>query len=108
MKEQDRTKAFNKFLEETNKLFADEKLREVLHELDVEGEEAFELLSPDPAAFLRYRGVKIPPDYRITVEQQVERQKGGTTVTAYCLRICWWRWCITICIIIRRTTTAVE
>jgi hypothetical protein len=108
MKDQDRTKAFDKFMEETNKLFADPKLREVLHELDAEGEEAFDLLAPDPAAFLRYRGVKIPPDYRITVEQQeVERQKGGST-TAYCLRICWWRWCITICIIVTRTVAAVH
>jgi hypothetical protein len=63
-------------------------------------------LAPDAAAYLRYRGVKIPEDYRITVEAHPEAAAKGTTVTAYCLRICWWRWCIEICIIVvRRTTT---
>jgi hypothetical protein len=96
-------------MDEVSKLLADPKLREVLAELDAEGEEAFELLAPDPAAFLRYQGVKIPPDYQVTVEQTSEARAKGTTTTYYCLRICWWRWCITICIIVvRRTTTAIE
>ena len=107
MREHDRTKAFETFLGNTNKLLADATLREVLQELDEEGEEAFELLAPDAAAYLRYRGVKIPDDYRVTVEQRAEQSAKGTTTTAYCLRICWWRWCITICIIvIRRRLTA--
>ena len=38
MKELDRTKAFSKFMDDVNKLLADEKLREVLQELDAEGE----------------------------------------------------------------------
>lgn len=107
MREYDRTEAFEKFLGNVNKLLGDATLREVLQELDKEGAEAFELLAPDPAAYLRYRGVKIPEDYRVTVEQRAEASAKGTTTTAYCLRICWWRWCITICIIVvRRTTTA--
>jgi hypothetical protein len=107
MRDHDRTAAFEKFMGDVNKLLADERLREVLQELDKEGEEAFDLLAPDPAAFLRYRGVEIPADYRITVEQRTEEAARGTTTTAYCLRICWWRWCITICIIVtRKTTTA--
>jgi hypothetical protein len=106
MREHDRTDALEKFLGNVNELLGDATLREVLQELDKEGEEAFELLAPDPAAYLRYRGVKIPEDYRVTVEQHAEAAAKGTTATAYCLRICWWRWCITICIIIvRRTTT---
>lgn len=106
MREHDRTEAFEKFMGDVNKLLADERLREVLHELDKEGEEAFNMLAPDPAAYLRYRGVEIPADYRITVEQHAEKAAKGTTTTMYCLRICWWRWCITICIIVSRTTTA--
>jgi hypothetical protein len=104
MKEQDRSKAFSKFMEDVSKLLADEKLREVLQELDTEGEEAFELLAPDPGAFLRYRGVKIPADYKVEVQQTAEARTKGTTTTYYCLRICWWRWCITICIIVIRRT----
>lgn len=109
MKDIDRTKAFNSFLDNVNRLLADEKLREVLHELDTEGEEAFDLLETDPAAFLRFQGVAIPEDYRVSVTRQPQPEskaatKGGTTTTSYCLRICWWRWCITICIVITRTT----
>lgn len=106
MKDYDRTDALEKFLGNVNALLGDATLREVLQELDKEGEEAFELLAPDAAAYLRYRGVKLPEDYRVTVEQHAEKAAKGTTTTAYCLRICWWRWCITICIIVvRRTTT---
>jgi hypothetical protein len=109
MKDEDRAKAFGKFLDEVNKLLVNPKLREVLEELDAEGEEAFALLAPDPAAFLRYKGVEIPADYKVTVEQQEERQAGRTTVTLYCLRICWWRWCLTICIVVvSKTSTAAE
>lgn len=112
MRDVDRTKAFDTFLDNVNQLLGDVKLREVLHELDTEGEEAFDLLQTDPAAFLRYQGVVIPEDYRISVtrspdpESQAAAKKGGATSTAYCLRICWWRWCITICIIITRTNRA--
>jgi hypothetical protein len=113
MKEHDRTEAFEKFIGNVNRLLADERLREVLQELDKEGEEAFDLLAPDPAAYLRYRGVEIPEDYRITVEQQEEPVEGTTaaarrtrtTTTRYCVRICWWRWCVSICITISRRTT---
>jgi hypothetical protein len=110
MKEHDRSRAFNSFLDTVSRLLADETLREVLRELDAEGEEAFDLLATDPAAFLKFQGVENPDGYRVSVTRQPEPEtaaatKGGTTTTAYCLRICWWRWCITICIIITRTTT---
>lgn len=108
VKDIDRTKPFNAFLDNVSRLLADDKLREVLHELDSEGEEAFDLLATDPAAFLRYQGVAIPDDYRVSVTRQPEEAAAtkGTTATIYCLRICWWRWCFTICIVIIRTTTA--
>lgn len=108
MKDIDRTKAFDSFLDTANRLLTDARLREVLHELDSEGQEAFDLLAVDPAAFLRYQGVEIPEDYRVSVTRQPDTEAAakGTTTTAYCLRICWWRWCITICIIVVRTTTA--
>jgi hypothetical protein len=109
MKEADRTRAFSSFLDTVNRLLADESLREVLRELDAEGEEAFDLLATDPASFLRFQGVDIPDGYRVAVTRQPEPETAaagkGTTTTAYCLRICWWRWCVTICIIITRTTT---
>ena len=110
MKDIDRTKAFDTFLDHAGRLLGDTRLREVLHELDAEGEEAFDLLAVDPASFLRYQGVEIPADYRISVTRRpdpdtaVARSKGSTT-TAYCLRICWWRWCITNCIIVVRSRT---
>jgi len=109
MKDIDRSAALDTFLDHAGRLLTDVRLREVLHELDTEGEEAFDLLAVDPAAFLRYQGVEIPDGYRISATRQAEPDSTaaatkGTTTTAYCLRICWWRWCITICIIVVRTT----
>lgn len=104
MKEQDRRPAFDRFMEGVNRLLADRNFREVLMELDAEEEEAVSLLAPDPAAFLRYRGVEIPEDFRLSVEKTSEAATtggattGGNRTVCYCLRICWWRWCITICI----------
>ena len=104
VKQYDRGPTFDKFLENVNRLMADKNFREVLHEIDTEEGEAISLLAPDPAAFLRHRGVKIPEDYRISVEEQLADStpskpgKPGKQTVCYCLRICWWRWCITICI----------
>jgi hypothetical protein len=100
-KEQDRKPAFEKFMEGVNGLLADRHFREVLMELDAaQGEDALSLLGPDPAAFLRYRGVQLPQDFRFSVESHGEAATTGVGIhiTCYCLRICWWRWCISICI----------
>jgi hypothetical protein len=97
VRERDRTEGFQKFTEGVTALLGDENFREVLVELDAEGEEAASLLAPDPAAFLRQRGVEIPQDFRLSVEKSSQGGAGGRTV-CYCLRICWWRWCISICI----------
>jgi hypothetical protein len=101
VKEHDGRAAFEKFMEGVNRLLADENFREVLLELEAEGEEAVSLLAPDPAAFLRYRGVQIPEDFYLTVEQSSEKATGGgggQTKVCYCLRICWWRWCVEFCV----------
>lgn len=102
----DGRKSFQNFMDGFNRLMADEKFREVLLELDSEGEKAINLLAPDPAAFLRFQGVQIPEDFRIAVEQHSEAASKGTRTVRYCLRICWWRWCISICISRTTTTTA--
>ncbi len=122
VKEYDRGPAFDEFLKNVNRLLADKNMREILGELDTEEAEAVSILGPDPAAFMRHRGVKIPEDYRITLEEQVTPfaapgtgGTGGTgggkpTRTCWCLRICWWRWCVTICIckiVTTGTTTAI-
>ena len=106
MKDEDRSEAFDRFMEGVNGLLSDRNFREILQELDREGEEAASLLAPDPAAYLRHRGVQIPEDFRLSVERRAEGEAavgtgtggGGRRVVCYCLRICWWRWCIEICI----------
>jgi len=52
-----------------SRLQADPHFREVLRELDEGWKETFSLLASDPAAFLRYRGVQIPQDFRVSVKQ---------------------------------------
>jgi hypothetical protein len=115
MKDEDRSEAFDRFMEGVNGLLADRTFREVLLELDREGEEAASLLASDPAAFLKFRGVQIPEDFRLSVEKRVEGEATAAAVgtgpgtdlgpgtrqprvVCYCLKICWWRWCIEICV----------
>lgn len=100
MKDYDRRAAFDHFMENVNRLVADRHFRDVLMDLDAEGEEAVSLLAPDPAAYLRHQGVQIPQDFRLSVDKTTEAAPttGGSRTVCYCLRICWWRWCITICI----------
>ncbi len=111
MDDAQREKAFGAFLQNANRLLADERLREVLTEIDASGRDALEQLGPDATAALRFRGVDIPQDYRVELVEDVEdaaaaAKKGkGTSTTKYCLRICWWRWCVEVCVVIERTTT---
>jgi hypothetical protein len=100
-KEQDRKPAFEQFMEGVNSLLADRRFREILMELDAaNGEDVVSLLAPDPAAFLRYRGVQIPQDFRFSVEKHPEAVPTGVGlhINCYCLQICWLRWCVWICI----------
>jgi hypothetical protein len=96
-KEYDRRPAFEKFLKGVSALLADGKFREVLLEIDAEDTEAVNLLATDPAAFLRYRGVRIPEDFRLSIEETSGESARGRRIVCYCLKICWWRWCIEIC-----------
>lgn len=107
MKDDDRSEAFDKFMEGVNGLLTDRTFREVMLELDREGEEAAGILASDPAAYLKYRGVQIPEDFRLSVERRIEEEAaaagtgtgtGGRRVVCYCLEICWWRWCVKFCI----------
>jgi hypothetical protein len=60
---------FDYFMENVNRLLADQHFREVLRELDEGKKETLSLLASDPTAFLRYRGVQIPQDFRISVKK---------------------------------------
>lgn len=75
MKDEDRSEAFEKFMEGVNGLLADRSFREVLLELDREGKEAASLLAPDPAAFLKQHG-QIPEDFRLSVERRIDDETG--------------------------------
>jgi hypothetical protein len=82
VKEQDRKPAFEKFMEGVNGLLADRHFRQVLMELDAaEKEETLSLLAPDPAAFLRYRGVQVPQDFRFSVKTHSEATATGGGLT---------------------------
>jgi hypothetical protein len=106
-KEEDRNPTFEKFMEGVNQLLVDRSLREVLREVDAREEETISLLTSDPAAFLRYRGIQIPEYFRVSVHQKSEEAAKGTTTTRYCLTVCAWRWCFTICLE-RTTKTSLE
>jgi hypothetical protein len=99
MKEQDEKAAFEKFLQGVNGLLGDRHFRDVLLELNGAKEDAVSLLTPDPAAFLKYRGIQIPEDFRFSVEKHPAAATTGTglKIDCYCLQICWLRWCIWIC-----------
>jgi hypothetical protein len=103
MEETERAPAFEKFIESTNRLLADDSFREVLRELEAEGEKVVGTIARDPAGFLESRGVELPDHFRVSLEQYAESAVKGTTTTRYCLRICAWHWCIEICI--SKTTT---
>ena len=67
--ERDGKPAFDYFMDNVNRLLADQHFREVLRELDEGRKETLSLLASDPAAFLRYRGVQIPQDFRVSVKK---------------------------------------
>lgn len=107
MRDEDRTELFEKFMEGVSGLLADRTFREVLTELEGEGEEAASLFASDPAAFLKHRGVQIPEDFRLSVERQIEGEAeaaapgtgtgGGRRVVCWCLKVCFLWWCFTVC-----------
>ncbi len=50
-----------------------------LMEITAEEEEAISVLAPDPAALLRYRGVQIPEDFRLSMEKHAEAATAAGT-----------------------------
>ena len=99
--ERDGKAAFDYFITNVNRLLADEHFREVLRELDEGRKESLSLLASDPAAFLRYRGVQIPQDFRVSVNKTSKNDAthggGGHIVICDCVEVCFLRYCIILC-----------
>jgi hypothetical protein len=95
--------AFDYFMENVNRLLADQHLREVLRELDEGRKETLSLLASDPAAFLRYRGVQIPQDFRVSVKKTSKEEVasngggGGRIIICDCVEFCFLGWCSILC-----------
>jgi hypothetical protein len=97
----DRKAALDDFMENVSRLLADRHFREVLTELDEKREDTLSLLAPDPATFLRDRGVQIPQDFRLSVDMRSEAATGGGggwQRGCICLVICRGAWCVWICL----------
>jgi hypothetical protein len=94
--------AFDYFMDNVTRLQADQHFREVLSELDEGRKETLSLLASDPAAFLRYRGVQIPQDFRVSVKKRphdaaTEGGGGGPIIICDCVEFCFLRYCVIYC-----------
>jgi hypothetical protein len=101
-KERDEKGAFDYFMDNLTRLQADQRFREVLRELDQGQKETLSLIASDPAAFLRYRGVQIPQDFRISVKKMphdaaVKGGGGGPIIMCDCVEVCFLRYCVIYC-----------
>ena len=93
---------FDYFMENVNHLLADQHFREVLRELDEGRKETLSLLASDPAAFLRYRGVQIPQDFRVSVKKTSKDAAAdgggeGHIIICDCVEVCFLRYCLILC-----------
>lgn len=99
----DERSAFDYFWDNANRLQADQNFREVLKELDEGRQETLSLLVSDPAGFLRFRGIQIPQDFRVSMKKTVEPAVApggggaGYEITCDCIVICFLRYCGIIC-----------
>jgi hypothetical protein len=78
--ERDGNAAFDYFMDNVSRIQADKHFREVLREFGEGRKETLSLFASDPAAFLRYRGVQIPQDFRVSVKRRphdADEQGGG-------------------------------
>ena len=95
--------AFDYFWDNTHRLQADQNFREVMRELDEGRKETLSLLVSDPAGFLRFRGIQIPQDFRVSVKRTVEQVApgggggSGHEIVCDCIVICFLRYCGIIC-----------
>ena len=102
MAEEREGRAFDYFMENVNRLLADQHFREVLRELDEGRKETLSLLVSDPGAFLRYRGVQIPQDLRVSVRKtskDAATHGGGEgyIIICDCVEVCFLRYCMILC-----------
>lgn len=96
---------FDYFMDNISRLQADQNFREVLRELDEGRKETLSLLASDPAAFLRYRGVQIPQDFRVSVKRRPHDDAavkgggggGGPIIICDCVEVCFLRYCVIFC-----------
>jgi hypothetical protein len=93
---------FDYYMESVNRLIADQHFREVLRELDEGRKETLSLLASDPPAFLRYRGVQVPQDFRVSIRRtskDAATHGGGEGIILICdcLEVCFLRWCSIFC-----------
>jgi hypothetical protein len=100
--ERDGRAVFDDFMENVNRLLADQHFREVLRELDEGRKETLSLLASDPAAFLRRRGVQIPQDFRVSVKKTskdavAQGGGGGPIFICDCVEVCFFRYCMILC-----------
>ena len=102
-------------MESVKRLHADQHFREVLRELDEGKKDTLSLLASDAAAFLRYRGVQIPQDFRISVKKTFKDAAthepltraeigeirggggGGYIIICDCIEVCFLRYCSILC-----------
>lgn len=102
--DQDGRSAFDYFWENVNRLQADQHFREVLRELAEGRKDTLSPLVSDPAAFLRYRGVQLPQDFRVSVKRTVEDAAPdgsgagqGHGIICDCIVICFLQYCAIYC-----------
>jgi hypothetical protein len=93
---------FDYFMDNVNRLLADQQFRNVLRELDEGQKETLSLLASDPDAFLRYRGVQIPQDFRVSVKKTSKEAASdgdgdGYIIVCDCVEVCFLRYCSILC-----------
>jgi hypothetical protein len=93
--------AFDYFMDNITRIQANQEFREVLRELDEGRNETLSLFASDPAAFLRYRGVEIPSDFRVSAKKRphdaAAQGGGGHIIICDCVELCFLRYCVIYC-----------
>jgi hypothetical protein len=102
--ERDGKDPFDYFLDTMIGLESDPRFRQVLREIDEGKKETLNLLASDPGAFLRYRGVEVPQDFRVSVKKRphddVAKGGGGgqgPIIICDCIEVCFLRYCRILC-----------
>lgn len=97
--------AFDYFWEHVARLQASRHFRDVLKELDEGRKETLSLLVSDPATYLRYRGVDVPQDFRVSVKRTFQDAAThgtggggqGHIIICDCVEVCFLRYCTIYC-----------